>query len=190
MNEAAPVIAAIAGKVAGKIAAKKVASAAAGKVGSKMATKVAGNVVQNKVQKKLSDSEQTNEEMMAAGDGGFSGSAEATGPNAGYDPVMKFRKKLKKSKEDKKLVMPGNKLGESKENPTQPSRLFQYKVNIPEVGETIIYAQSPAELRQKLRLLINYRYRGDISIERIMPANAAKFFMDKRMKHMRNIQDT
>ena len=38
-------------------------------------------------------------------------------------------------------------------------------------------------------LVINCRYRGDISIERIMPANAAKFFMDKRMKHMRNIQD-
>ena len=66
--------------------------------------------------------------MMAAGTGGFSGSAAATGPNAGYDPVMKFRKKVKKTKEDKKLVAPGNKLGESKENPSTPSRLFQYKV--------------------------------------------------------------
>ena len=36
--------------------------------------------------------------MMTAGTGGFSGSAAATGPNAGYDPVMKFRKKLKKTK--------------------------------------------------------------------------------------------
>ena len=35
--------------------------------------------------------------VMTAGTGGFSGSADATGPNAGYDPVMKFRKKLKKS---------------------------------------------------------------------------------------------
>jgi hypothetical protein len=127
--------------------------------------------------------------VMTAGTGGFSSNAAATGPNAGYDPVLKFRKKLKKTKEDKKLVAPGNKLGESKENPTMPSRLFQYKVNIPEVGETIIYANSPAELTQKLRLLINPRYRGDISIERIMPANAAKFFMDKRMKHMRNVKD-
>jgi hypothetical protein len=127
--------------------------------------------------------------VMTAGTGGFSGSAPATGPNAGYDPVLKFRKKLKKSKEDKKLVMPGNKLSESRENPSMPSRLFQYKVNIPEVGETIIYASSPAELTQKLRILINPRYRGDISIERIMPANAAKFFMDKRMKHMRNVAE-
>ncbi len=117
---------------------------------------------------------------------GFTGGDAATGPTAGYDPVMKFRKKLKKTKEDKKLVAPGNKLGESYES---PSRLFQYKVNIPEVGETVVYANSPAELTQKLRLLINPRYRGDISIERIMPANAAKFFMDKRMKHMRNVVD-
>ncbi len=127
--------------------------------------------------------------MMTAGTGGFSGSAAATGPNAGYDPVMKFRKKVKKTKEDKKLVAPGNKLGESKENPSTPSRLFQYKVNLPEVGETIVYANSPAELRQKLRLLINYRYRGDISIERIMPAAAGKFFMDKRAKHLRNVNE-
>ena len=87
--------------------------------------------------------------VMTAGTGGFGGDAAATGPNAGYDPVMKFRGKIKK-KEDKKLVAPGNKLGESRENPTAPSRLFQYKVTIPEVGETIIYASSPAELQRKL----------------------------------------
>ena len=127
--------------------------------------------------------------VMTAGTGGFSGSADATGPNAGYDPVMKFRKKLKKNKEDKKLVMPGNKLGESKENPTMPSRLFQYKVTIPEVGETVIYANSPAELAQKMRLLINPRYRGDIKIERIFPGEAGKFYMDKRQKALRNVRE-
>ena len=124
--------------------------------------------------------------IATAGTGGFGGDAAAEGPNAGYDPVMKFRKKLKKNKEDKKLVMPGNKLGESKENPRMPSRLFQYKVTIPEVGETVIYASSPAELAQKMRLLINPRYRGDVKIERNMPSEAGKFFMDKRMKHLRN----
>ncbi len=126
--------------------------------------------------------------IATAGTGGFGGDAAAEGPNAGYDPVMKFRKKLKKNKEDKKLVMPGNKLGESKENPRMPSRLFQYKVTIPEVGETVIYASSPAELAQKMRLLINPRYRGDVKIERIMPSEAGKFFMDKRMKHLRNVK--
>jgi len=125
--------------------------------------------------------------MMTAGTGGFSGSAPATGPNAGYDPVIKFRGKLK---DKKKLVAPGNKMkAESKENPTFPSRLLQYRVNIPEVGETIVYASSPAELRQKMRLLINPRFRGDIEIERIFPGDAGKFFMNKRMKHMRNVAE-
>ncbi|MEK9699117.1 MAG: hypothetical protein VW270_25290, partial [Candidatus Poseidoniales archaeon] len=123
--------------------------------------------------------------IAPAGTGGFSGSADATGPNAGYDPVMKFRKKLK----DKKALAPENKLRESKENPTMPSRLFQYKVTVPEIGETVVYASSPAELMQKMRLLVNYRYRGDIKIERIMPGEAGKFFMDKRMKHMRNFKE-
>ena len=38
--------------------------------------------------------------------------------------------------------------------------------------------------------MINPRYRGDIKIERILPANAAKFFMDKRMAHMKNVDTT
>ena len=177
---------------------------------------------------------------------GFTGGDAATGPTAGYDPVMKFRGKLKK-KDAKKLVAPGNKIGEekdhevsmaqaqlkkaekniktlkkklgnkeknipawvqakitdtehntdaaagytteSRENPTMPSRLFQYKVTMPEIGETILYANSPTELAQKMRILVNPRYRGDIKIERIMPGEAGKFFMDKRMKHMRNVQE-
>ena len=88
--------------------------------------------------------------MMTAGTGGFSGSADAKGPVAGFDPVMKFRKKIKKKK-----------VAENKENPTQPSRLFQYKVNVPEVGETIIYANSPAELQRKLRMVIMPQHRSD-----------------------------
>jgi len=177
---------------------------------------------------------------------GFTGGDAATGPTAGYDPVMKFRGKLKK-KDAKKLVAPGNKIGEekdhevsmaqaqlkkaekniktlkkklgnkeknipawvqakitdtehntdaaagytteSRENPTMPSRLFQYKVTMPEIGETILYANSPTELAQKMRILVNPRYRGDIKIERIMPGEAGKFFMDKRMKHMRNVKE-
>jgi len=135
--------------------------------------------------------------IATAGTGGFSGSADATGPNAGYDPVMKFRCKLKdKKKEVTKgyhvmpdgTMMPG-KVHESRENPGQPSRLFQYKVTLPEVGETILYANSPAELAQKMRILVNPRYRGDVKIERIMPAEAGKFFLDKRSKHMRNVAE-
>tara|TARA_B100001996_G_scaffold4588_1_gene3885 strand:+ start:92 stop:661 length:570 start_codon:yes stop_codon:yes gene_type:complete len=133
-----------------------------------------------------------NEEMATTG---FTGGDTATGPTAGFDPVMK--QKIRR-KDLKGLVAPGNKLKaggktvkESKVDRYAPkSHLFQYKVSLPEVGETIVYASNPAELRMKLRLLINYRYRGDIKIERIMPGDSAKFFMDKRMKHMKNVSET
>ena len=84
--------------------------------------------------------------------------------------------------------MPGNKMKEDidRVNPHGPNRLFQYKINIPGVGETIVYANSPAELRQKLRLIINPRFREGIDIERIFPGQAAQFFMQKRMQFMRN----
>ena len=93
-----------------------------------------------------------------------------------------------KIKDIKKLVMPGNKMKESIDrlNPGGTNRLFQYKLTIPEVGDTIVYASSPAELRQKMRMLINPRFRGDVEIERIFPGQAAQYFMQKRMKFMRN----
>ena len=125
---------------------------------------------------------------------GFTGGDAATGPTAGFDPVLKMRAKRKALKG---LVAPGNKLSDGKkkikENAVDKyapkSRLFQYKVSLPEIGSTVVYASNPAELRQKLRLLINYRYRGDITIERILPGDAGKFFMDKRQNHLRNVKE-
>ena len=119
---------------------------------------------------------------MSVGTGGFSGSANAKGPVAGFDPVMKFRGKIKKKKQIKETTT-------CPRDSQVPSRLFQYKVNVPEVGETVVYANSPAELRMKLRMLIMPKYRSGINIERIMPGAAAKFFMDKRMKHMKNVKE-
>ena len=132
-----------------------------------------------------------NEEMMTTGStpgaAGFSGKAAATGPVAGFDPVLKFRKKLQRRKKMKEEIDRPIEVDRLRPYGQGRSRLFQYKVSIPTVGETIIFANSPAELTQKLRVLINPRYRGDVKIERIMPANAAKFFMDKRSKHMKNV---
>lgn len=295
------------------------------------------------------------EEMMAVGNGGFSASADATGPNAGYDPVMKFRRKVK-SKKDKKLVMPGNTLkaeddrsyqeklddvilekqlerinklreqgydlseeqineflggilkgvgnavkgvmgSKPKQQPAQkpstptgsgfparmsgsmagstssmgqstignlpkfdapksklpssttpttpkknvmqadrpgfdskgislpdkpidtassvmnnakkkrakksqlssmkesaaapcdrPSRLYQYKVTVPEMGTTIIYGSSPNDLMVKFRMLFNPRFIRQIKIERVSPFEAGELFYDKRLKHIRNIK--
>tara|TARA_Y100001970_G_scaffold78376_1_gene99764 strand:- start:1993 stop:2571 length:579 start_codon:yes stop_codon:yes gene_type:complete len=126
-----------------------------------------------------------------AGGAGFSHKAAATGPNAGIDPIMNFKKKVqkrKKMKEDNEIDRP---ITVDRQVPCGRSRLFQYRVKIPKGDiDTIIYANNPAELRQKLRLLVNYRYRGDISIERIMPGEAGKFFMDKRSKHMKNVNES
>ena len=119
---------------------------------------------------------------MSAGTGGFSSSANAKGPVAGLDPVIQFRGKIKKKKKALKDTTT------CPRDSQKPSKLFQYKINVPEVGETIVYANSPAELRMKLRMAIMPKYRSGINIERIMPGGAAKFFMDKRMKHMKNIQ--
>ena len=115
---------------------------------------------------------------------GFTGGDAATGPTAGFDPVMKFRKKLKKKKVQKESLQ------ENCPRDGQMVRpLFQYKVSMPEIGETILFANSPAELTQKLRLLFNPRQRAQISVERIMPMQAAKFYQGKKEKALRNVAE-
>ena len=118
------------------------------------------------------------EPSMSVGTGGISVSASATGPNAGFDPKLDFRKRANKKIKDQPFVSAYRKLRKNwkeghtpndgkvknKVNPAMPSRLLQYKVKIPGVGETIVYATSPTELSIKMRLLINPRYRGEVDI--------------------------
>ena len=134
--------------------------------------------------------------MMSVGTGGFSGSSAATGPVAGFDPLLDFRKKMARRIKDhpfaqdyKSKRKKSKKMKESVENPRPTPHLYQYKVSIPEVGETIIYASSQAALMMKLRLLVNPRYRGDITIGRIFPSEAGKFYNEKRMKAYRSIPE-
>ena len=135
--------------------------------------------------------------MMTVGTGGFSGSAAATGPVAGFDPLLDFRKRMARRIKDHpyaqeykaKRAKAKKKMKESVENPKPTPHLYQYKVSIPTVGETIIYATSHAELMMKLRLLVNPRYRGDVKVDRIFPSEAGKFYNEKRMKAYKNIPE-
>lgn len=135
--------------------------------------------------------------MMTVGTGGFSGSAAATGPVAGFDPVLDFRKRMANKIKDhpyaqqyKEKRKKAKKLKEAMDRHShQVAHLYQYKVNIPEVGETIIFASSQAELAMKMRLLINPRYRGDVKIDRIFPSDAGKFYNEKRMKAYKNLPE-
>ena len=135
--------------------------------------------------------------MMTVGTGGFSGSAAATGPVAGFDPVLDFRKKMAKKIKDhpyaqeykEKRKKAKQVREEIDRHNHQVAHLYQYKVNIPEVGETIIFATSAAELQMKMRLLINPRYRGDVKVERIFPSEAGKFYNEKRIKAYKNLPE-
>lgn len=134
---------------------------------------------------------------MTAGTGGFSGSAAATGPVAGIDPVLDFRKRAAKKIKDTPYAQEYR--SKRKRNtsvtsfeevqPVQETTLFQYKVKLPEVGETIIFASSLGELQSKLRMLINPRYKGSIDIERYTPSAAGKFYMEKSRKSYKNVYE-
>ena len=92
---------------------------------------------------------------------------------------------LKKKRQQKNKL---SSIGESAAAPCdRPSRLYQYKVTVPEMGTTIIYGSSPNDLMVKFRMLFNPRFIRQIKIERVSPFEAGELFYDKRLKHIRNI---
>lgn len=137
------------------------------------------------------------ETVMTVGTGGFGGSAAAGGPVAGFDPMLDFRKKMAKSIKDHPYAIEykskRKKAKEVKEGLDRHNRqiahLYQYKVKIPTVGDTIIFGNSEAELRMKLRLLVNPRYQGALEVERIFPSDAGNFYNQKRIKAYKNLPE-
>ena len=73
-----------------------------------------------------------NEEMMTTG---FTGGDTATGPTAGYDPVMKMRAKLK---DLKGLVAPGNKLSTSNKKKVKKED-YQYEAKVDKKLPCLLY---------------------------------------------------
>ena len=137
------------------------------------------------------------ETVMTVGTGGFGGSAAAGGPVAGLDPMLDFRKKMAKAIKDhpyaidyksKRKKAKAVKEGLDRHH-HQVAHLYQYKVKIPTVGDTIIFGNSEAELRMKLRLLVNPRYQGALEVERIFPSAAGNFYNQKRIKAYKNLPE-
>ena len=82
---------------------------------------------------------------MSAGTGGFSGSAAATGPVAGFDPMLGKGKKVKKRKyKPKGHVVTNVGIGES-------MSYFPYRVQYDDSQDYILYGKSEAEIKIELR---------------------------------------
>lgn len=66
---------------------------------------------------------------------------------------------------------------------------YAFLVTLPNIGDTIVYAKSPTELKTKLRKYIK-QVDDNIKMKRLLPNEVIDFFTQKRIKAMKGIKES
>ena len=118
---------------------------------------------------------------MSAGTGGFSGSAAASGPVAGYDPMLGQKKVKKRKYKPKGHVVTNVGIGEAKHY-QKDSSVIPYLIHFDGIDSYVLYGKSPSEIKIELRKIYRPEVHKKIKITRLYPNQVIKFYWDKRQK--------
>ena len=118
---------------------------------------------------------------MSAGTGGFSGSAAASGPVAGYDPMLGQKKVKKRKYKPKGHVVTNVGIGEAKHY-QKDSSVIPYLIHFDGIDSYVLYGKSPSEIKIELRKIYRPEVHKKIEITRLYPNQVIKFYWDKRQK--------
>ena len=116
---------------------------------------------------------------MSAGNGGFTGSAAATGPVAGFYPLL-GGKKVKKRKYKRKEVKEGREERSGKDN------YLPFKVCYDNAEPYVLYGRSVAEIKIELRKIYRPENHKKIYVKRLYPNEVIKLYYDLRMRALQN----
>tara|TARA_B100000287_G_scaffold343304_1_gene330214 strand:- start:369 stop:773 length:405 start_codon:yes stop_codon:yes gene_type:complete len=125
---------------------------------------------------------------MSAGNGGFSGSAAATGPVAGFDPLLGHGKP-KKRKFKQKTGVPvkeSKDRGYTSTDKDKKDNYLPYLICYDGIDNFVLYGRSPAEIKIQLRKIFRPEGHKKIKIKRLYPNEVIKFYWDKRQRALTN----
>ena len=111
---------------------------------------------------------------MSAGNGGFSGSAAATGPVAGFDPILGGSGKVKKRKYKRKQVK------EDASDRYGKSNYLPFLVSYDGAEQYVLYGKSPAEIKIQLRKIYRPENHSKIKVKRLYPNEVIQWYWKKR----------
>ena len=113
---------------------------------------------------------------MSAGNGGFSGSAAATGPVAGFDPILGGSGKVKKRKYKRKQVK------EDAADRYGKSNYLPFLVSYDGAEQYVLYGKSPAEIKIQLRKIYRPENHSKIKVKRLYPNEVIQWYWKKRQR--------
>ena len=118
---------------------------------------------------------------MSVGNGGFTGSAAPTGPNAGVDPLMSAKVKRRKFK-PKGHGIKNIGIGEAVED---KGGYYPFKVCYDGAESYVLYSKSEATLKIELRKMYRPENFKKIYVTRLYPNEVVKFYWNKRQAALR-----
>ena len=128
---------------------------------------------------------------MSAGTGGFSGSANASGPVAGFDPMLgsnsEKKPRLRKKRKYKSKCNEGRVVGHvTPKSEKENDRYLPFKVCYDGAQEYVLYGKSEADIKIQLRKIYRPENHKKIYVKRLYPNQVIKFYYDLRMKALKN----
>ena len=117
---------------------------------------------------------------MSVGDGGFSGSADATGPNAGIDPLLGGSKR--KPKKRRRYAMSDMVKTEDRE---ASQGFLPFLISYDGSEQYVLYSKSLATLKIELRKIYRPENFKKLDVKRLYPNEVIKFYGDKRQSALR-----
>ena len=128
---------------------------------------------------------------MSAGTGGFSGSANASGPVAGFDPMLgsnnEKKPRLKKKRKYKSKCNEGLVVGHvTPKSEKENDRYLPFKVCYDGAQEYVLYGKSEADIKIQLRKIYRPENHKKIYVKRLYPNQVIQFYYDLRMKALKN----
>ena len=135
---------------------------------------------------------------MSAGTGGFSGSAAATGPVAGFDPILGGTKKIKKRKYKRKEPESARKpyhppkhenpraVAEGREERTGRDSYLPFLISYDDAESYVLYGRSVAEIKIQLRKIYRPENHKKIKVKRLYPNEVIQWYWKKRQQALTN----
>tara|TARA_B100000965_G_scaffold403806_1_gene432879 strand:+ start:1573 stop:1980 length:408 start_codon:yes stop_codon:yes gene_type:complete len=127
---------------------------------------------------------------MSAGTGGFSGSANAAGPVAGFDSLLGSNSEKKprlRKRKFKKQVKEALVLGHLKPDAEKADgKYLPFKVCYDYAQEYVLYGKSEADVKIQLRKIYRPENHKKIQVKRLYPNEVIKFYYDLRRKALLN----
>ncbi len=119
---------------------------------------------------------------MSAGDGGFSSSADPTGPNGGFDPLLGASKK-KPKKRRRYTISQGEML--KTEGAQKDSSYLPFLISYDGAEQYVLYGRSEAQLKIELRKIYRPENFKKLAVVRLYPNDVIKFYWKKRQQALR-----